>query len=73
MKDSSVHFQKYLLPDIIRPTINAIESSIDEDFKEAVGFYSYIQDDNYIQRLSNCYESKREWLKNAYFGDSYAF
>ena len=71
MKDSSVHFQKYLLPDIIKPTIIAIESNIDDDFKDAVGFYNYLQDEKYLKELSDCYETKREWLKNAYFGDGY--
>lgn len=71
MKDiSSVHFNKYLLPDIIKPTILAIESNMDENFKNAVGFYNYVNDDGYIQKLSDCYEEKREWLKDAYFGDN---
>lgn len=71
MKEStSVHFQKYLLPEIIRPTIEAIEADIDNDFKKQTFFYNYFAEEDYIKKLSCCYEAKREWLKNAYFGDN---
>lgn len=66
----SAHFDKYLLPVIILPTIKEIDNSVDKDFKRAVSFYNYIDDGSYFKQLSKCYEEKREWLKNAYFGDN---
>lgn len=71
MRDNgSAHFQKYLLPDIIRPTVKAIEENIDRNFKAEVEFYSYLDNTEYISHLSDCYERKREWLKKVYFGDN---
>ncbi len=65
----SKHFEDTLLPKIIRPSVSNALANVDEEFSDAVGLKSRIDDEHYILELSQIYEEKRDWLRRIYFGE----
>ena len=68
MEKISSHFEEYLWPKIIEPTIKNALKNVDESFLQYVSLESLV-DYEYQNQLCNVYERKREWLKRIYFGN----
>lgn len=62
------HFNKVLYPKIIIPAIINANRHTDDEFVKSVGLVNCSNNEQYISRLGNIYEEKRDWLKQIYYG-----